>query len=241
MEAWTWKKIIWIGIAILVGAGIVTGAVCIVQSWRAPETSQAVLCEGKTLFERDDCLWSLAREQEDAEWCKEITEEATQGSCTDEIHQRLAIKFQDADHCWEMQDREKAEVCARTIEERQVTEENCEAYFSQEICVDRLTIERAVAAKNPDICAEVTDVSLLEDCIESVGIADRDLDGLDEAREKEMGSSDTDKDSDDDGLEDAEEVFEYKTNPVVADTDKDGYTDGQEVQSGYNPLGAGRL
>jgi hypothetical protein len=98
-----------------------------------------------------------------------------------------------------------------------------------------------VAAKNPDICAEITDVSLFEDCMETVGIGDRDMDDLDEAREAELGTSDRDKDSDGDGLEDAEEVFIYKTNPADADTDKDGYTDGQEAQSGYNPLGAGRL
>lgn len=42
-------------------------------------------------------------------------------------------------------------------------------------------------------------------------------------------------DSDHDGLTDAEEKT-YGTNPNIADTDGDGYSDGIEVKSGYDPL-----
>ena len=42
-------------------------------------------------------------------------------------------------------------------------------------------------------------------------------------------------DSDQDGLSDQEEKT-YGTDPNNADTDRDGYTDGAEVKSGYNPL-----
>lgn len=48
------------------------------------------------------------------------------------------------------------------------------------------------------------------------------------------------RDSDNDGLTDAEEIT-YGTNPNIADTDADGYSDGDEVANGYNPLGAGKL
>lgn len=47
-------------------------------------------------------------------------------------------------------------------------------------------------------------------------------------------------DPDGDKLSNADEK-KYNTNPSDPDTDKDGYTDGQEVESGYNPNGAGRL
>ncbi|MCX6779538.1 MAG: hypothetical protein NTU97_04945 [Candidatus Magasanikbacteria bacterium] len=33
----------------------------------------------------------------------------------------------------------------------------------------------------------------------------------------------------------------WKTDPLVADTDGDGFNDGQEVKNGYNPLGSGKL
>ena len=47
-------------------------------------------------------------------------------------------------------------------------------------------------------------------------------------------------DSDNDGLTDAEEEV-YGTDKNNSDTDGDGYTDGAEVQNGYNPLGEGKL
>jgi len=48
-------------------------------------------------------------------------------------------------------------------------------------------------------------------------------------------------DSDQDGLTDAEELNIYQTNPLQADTDGDGYIDGDEVKTGHNPLGEGLL
>lgn len=53
--------------------------------------------------------------------------------------------------------------------------------------------------------------------------------------------SSTTLDSDQDGLTDAEELNVYQTNPLKADTDGDGYLDGNEVKGGYNPLGEGKL
>jgi len=43
------------------------------------------------------------------------------------------------------------------------------------------------------------------------------------------------KDSDNDGLKDWEENL-YKTDPLNSDTDADGYLDGEEINSGHNPL-----
>ena len=67
------------------------------------------------------------------------------------------------------------------------------------------------------------------------------MDGVDEEIERVRGTSDVDKDTDDDGLGDFEEIFDYKTDPLNTDSDEDGYTDGQEVAGGYNPLGTGKL
>lgn len=47
-------------------------------------------------------------------------------------------------------------------------------------------------------------------------------------------------DADNDGLTNDEEDY-YQTDPKKADTDDDGYLDGQEVDNGYNPNGSGKL
>lgn len=70
---------------------------------------------------------------------------------------------------------------------------------------------------------------------------DSDKDGLDDVREKEIGTDPSISDTDGDGLIDGDEVIIWKTNPMMADTDGDGHVDGAEVYNGYNPLGPGKL
>ena len=49
------------------------------------------------------------------------------------------------------------------------------------------------------------------------------------------------EDSDKDGLSDYDEVTIYKSSRYKKDTDGDGYTDKEEVDSGFNPSGPGKL
>ena len=66
---------------------------------------------------------------------------------------------------------------------------------------------------------------------------DLDGDGLTNLEEYIAGSDPTLADTDEDGLSDAEEVNTTGTNPAEADTDGDGLTDGAEVQEyGTDPL-----
>lgn len=59
--------------------------------------------------------------------------------------------------------------------------------------------------------------------------------------QKKEGENEENKDTDQDGLTDLDENLIWKTNPNKADTDGDGYKDGEEVKNGYNPNGAGKL
>lgn len=72
-------------------------------------------------------------------------------------------------------------------------------------------------------------------------VVDSDKDGLDDVREKELGTDPYNADTDGDGLSDGDEVIIWKTNPLNPDTDGDSYKDGDEVRNGYNPLGPGKL
>lgn len=70
---------------------------------------------------------------------------------------------------------------------------------------------------------------------------DTDSDGLTDNEEALAGTNINLADTDKDGLSDYEEVRIYLTNPLNTDSDGDGYLDGAEVNSGYNPNGTGKL
>jgi hypothetical protein len=66
---------------------------------------------------------------------------------------------------------------------------------------------------------------------------DTDNDGLNDGQEvNQFGTNPKQQDSDGDTLLDGEEVNEHGTSPTNPDTDGDGVTDGVEVNNGTNPL-----
>lgn len=65
---------------------------------------------------------------------------------------------------------------------------------------------------------------------------DSDGDGLSNPTETSLGTDPNRADTDNDGLEDAEEVLTYETDPVSADSDCDGLTDAEELALGTDPL-----
>ncbi|MCK5413441.1 MAG: hypothetical protein KAI57_03635 [Candidatus Pacebacteria bacterium] len=76
---------------------------------------------------------------------------------------------------------------------------------------------------------------------EGIKTIDTDNDGLTNREERDLGTDINKIDTDSDGLTDFEEAMKYKTNPLKNDSDNDGYSDGQEIEGGYNPLGDGQL
>lgn len=68
------------------------------------------------------------------------------------------------------------------------------------------------------------------------GVKDGDNDGLTDAKEDEVGTNAKKADSDGDGLADGDEVNVYLSDPLLYDTDSDGFDDGQEPANGYSPI-----
>lgn len=62
---------------------------------------------------------------------------------------------------------------------------------------------------------------------------DKDSDGLSDTAELSAGTDPDDSDSDDDGLNDGDEVNSYETDPLDSDSDDEGLLDGEEVLT-YN-------
>ncbi len=65
----------------------------------------------------------------------------------------------------------------------------------------------------------------------SGGVKDSDADGLTDAEEAKIGTDPYNPDTDGDGLSDYDEVRVYGTDPLNPDTDYDGLTDGAEVHT----------
>lgn len=70
---------------------------------------------------------------------------------------------------------------------------------------------------------------------------DSDRDGLTDDEEAALGTSVRSADTDNDGLSDRDEIKVWSTNPLNPDSDGDSFLDGQEVRSGYDPKGSGKL
>lgn len=77
----------------------------------------------------------------------------------------------------------------------------------------------------------------------NANLADTDGDGFADGEEIRTGHDPNkgvkarlkDADADNDGLFDRLEIM-FATNPLIKDTDGDGFTDGEEVKNGYDPL-----
>lgn len=65
--------------------------------------------------------------------------------------------------------------------------------------------------------------------------ADDDKDGLTNSQELSLGTLPNKRDTDEDGLDDGDEVNNRGTDPLKADTDNDGIKDGEEIARGLNP------
>jgi hypothetical protein len=65
---------------------------------------------------------------------------------------------------------------------------------------------------------------------------DSDGDGLTNLEEYKYGTHPLLKDTDNDGLEDKDEILKYFTNPIMADSDSGGRSDRDEIDHGSSPL-----
>jgi hypothetical protein len=191
--------------------------------------------------ERVDCIWGVAREQMNLEFCDALEDDVYKGQCKNEVSFMLAIKNDDYSACDDISDQEKRGACKRRIS-GPVTSENCaDRGYSEDYCANITLRDQALASRDFSFCQEINQKELREACIDELASSDFDNDGLLGIEEREYGSSDASQDTDNDGLNDREEVEGYGTDPTDPDTDGDGFNDGDEVDSGYDPAGPGQL
>ena len=185
----------------------------------------------------DLCVNGAAVASRDRTECKVIKNTDRQEACEDAV---LALTITDEDPpsvCEDFHDGNARINClaARVIDE--VLSGNCDAeYVTEALCSMGGQYRLAVEQQNPDLCEEITDSHLRSHCNAVVSPGDRDFDSLDADEEATLGTSDTNTDSDGDGLMDGEEVHQHGTDPANADTDGDSFDDKTEIDNGFDPL-----
>jgi len=190
----------------------------------------------------ESCVWKVARTQLKADDCDLISNKDKKNECKDSIYRVLASQDLSLSWCEKISDELTRTRCINTLTEQIAKEKGCSGTgIDQSVCDHQKILGAVIASNDSDQCYTLSDIKDQSACLESVGPGDKDGDGLNSDLENSLGTSDESLDSDNDGLSDAEEHNEYKTNPSVIDTDGDGFSDGDEVKNGYNPLGAGKI
>jgi hypothetical protein len=208
----------------------------------AEQFGSAELCEKLSGDSLTSCAWKVAKDQLDPEECVIISDKEKQGDCQDVVFRALASRDYDLSWCEKIQNEISRTRCVNGLSESIAIEKGCSGTGVDQSVCDRLdAVETAINTGNPNSCMALSDPGDQDDCLEGVGLMDVDRDGLSAIQEADLGTSDNNWDSDNDGLGDAAEVKTYKTDPTNPDTDGDGYKDGEEVKNGYNPLGSGKL
>lgn len=168
--------------------------------------------------EYDGCVWEVADQKQDASLCEPIVNEQHRTICSDSILFSRARQSRDESDCGMIKNVEKQAGCLLAIAEP-ITGENCAAR-GQDPAFCKMLIVALEARTKQDrrICYQLTgdEVSY---CVEHLERDDPDFDGISTLQETDF----------------------YQTDPYKADTDGDGYSDGDEVAAGYNPSGTGKL
>ena len=184
----------------------------------------------------------MARQNNNVGACENLSTQEKQDQCEDSVYRSLADNDLDLSWCKKINNEGIKTGCYKTVSEQIAKQKGCNGTgVEQSLCDRFLALNSAVASKDPNQCMLLSEITDQADCLDLVGVGDKDLDNLDAALESRLGTSDESLDSDFDGLSDYYEYFKYRTDPAKIDTGGDGYNDGVEINGGYNPLGSGKL
>ena len=164
--------------------------------------------------ERDECFLTASIVSLDADGCAEVDDIALRTQCEDAILAQTIDDGYGIEACAGFSDEDDRSNCESSyILDAMLMDDCIDRGVDQGICDYGQIIVTAVANQNPDLCDDISDEEYYGTCLEMITVVDRDQDGLTEDQENRYGTDDR--------------------NP---DTDGDGFTDKQEIDSGYDPL-----
>jgi len=192
----------------------------------------------------DSCFYSVAQVTSDKAICERITDAAKKNVCQEFLIFRAGQNNVSKEFCSTFKDKEIADGCFSQIFSGFDNTKSCGDFtdLRKQRCLDLVNIKLAIKGDG-STCSLIQDNEMKGSCqVASASTPkDSDKDGLSDTTEISYGTDPFKADTDNDGLNDGDEVQKYKTNPMKADTDSDGAKDGAEVKAGTNPLGEGKL
>lgn len=217
-----------------------------VRSNNAREMGDVAMCSGLVADEYHNCVELIAFDTLNQDICEAL--ESGVDSCKDTVYTKTARANNDYAQCDQISDADKRKSCQSSLLDEVVEQGRCEEFaIDPEVCAAQSLFDQAIATRNIEeceallppeeeaACAEIIP-TIADESVDS-GLQDADGDGLSANMEATYGTSDNNKDSDADGVEDGDEVQLYLTDPANPDTDGDGFDDGTEILSGNDPLG----
>ena len=181
-------------------------------------------------------------EIEESQLAKTENQETSHEKRIDEIEKFESAKEQkDFDQCNKIKDFYTRDLCFKQVSFDLLDSSGCqyiENKQEQQMCSFIIYKQKALEDKKADPCYELKDQNLTDRCVKQAVEAnfcstEDCFDDFLQNKEK--------YDSDKDGLTDNQEIYICQTDPNNPDTDGDGYSDGEEIRSGYNPNGEGLL
>jgi len=178
----------------------------------AREVGDAEACADVSGTMYDECLSVIAFDTGNPELCDDVSDDG-QVACKDNAWIKASVDKKDYSLCANIEDADRRGSCEENIGAQAAIANDCAGYNAPvAYCEDQQEIEEVLVAGDPAGCLELS-VEGRVNCQELFTVRDDDQDGLTKDREFTLGTSDQ-----------------------MADSDNDGYNDGEEVANGYNPL-----
>jgi len=190
-------------------------------------------CLGKD--DEGDCISAVAFLTERHDFCshgfENIEDKDKKIKCANEVLNKTATA--EIDKCLSLEIVDFKINCLSGIFGGYEKPEDCSDLGDEKIrgtCEDNAYYWMSVWQGDKKLCDNIKEEYLKNYCAGTGNLTAEEIDS----------DSNSDIDSDNDGLTDKDETI-YGTDPEKADTDGDGFSDGDEVKNGYNPLGEGKL
>lgn len=193
----------------------------------------------------DECIYRVAKGNNDVAVCDKIAKDDMKAECRESVAYEGIIKGEDIKKCSGLKIERIYSQCLMGFFWKWDDLEKCSGIEGKdrENCRDVINKKSAYQDNDESKCGDVINKELKDDCFAVLKSKpkDSDSDGLLDSDEISYGINPYLADTDKDGLGDLDELKTYFTNPKIADTDNDGFSDGDEVKNGYNPKGDGNL